>query len=105
MQSQELFRTVQRYYNNAYLDREKQDSINVYAENPQVLVKFTKMWKGVQSEVLLLCYRFLGHFQPQHGRPALWELDSDQHLSVGKRDSSFPEEGVRYKLFSLYRTT
>ncbi|MBA0627451.1 hypothetical protein Godav_004965, partial [Gossypium davidsonii] len=26
---------------------------------------------------------FLGHFQPQQGKPALWELDSDQHYTVG----------------------
>ncbi|KAJ7957243.1 Phosphoinositide phosphatase family protein [Quillaja saponaria] len=50
-QSQEFFRTLQRYYSNAYMDAEKQDAINV----------------------------FLGHFQPQQGKPALWELDSDQH--------------------------
>lgn len=29
-QSQELFRTIQRYYSNAYVDAEKQDAINVY---------------------------------------------------------------------------
>ncbi|KAF5726112.1 phosphoinositide phosphatase SAC3-like isoform X1 [Tripterygium wilfordii] len=55
-QSQEFFRTLQRYYSNAYMDAEKQDAINV----------------------------FLGHFQPQVGKPALWELDSDRHYSVGK---------------------
>lgn len=49
-QSQEFFRTLQRYYSNAYMDAEKQNAINV----------------------------FLGHFQPQHGKPALWELGSDQ---------------------------
>ncbi|KAK7347920.1 hypothetical protein VNO80_22463 [Phaseolus coccineus] len=49
-QSQEFFRTLQRYYSNAYMDAMKQDAINV----------------------------FLGHFQPQQGKPALWELDSDQ---------------------------
>ncbi|XP_051135540.1 phosphoinositide phosphatase SAC2-like isoform X2 [Andrographis paniculata] len=54
-QSQEFFRTLQRYYSNAYMDPEKQDAINV----------------------------FLGHFQPQLGKPALWELDSDQHCNVG----------------------
>ncbi|KAJ0089552.1 hypothetical protein Patl1_13681 [Pistacia atlantica] len=55
-QSQEFFRTLQRYYSNAYMDAEKQDAINV----------------------------FLGHFQPQQGKPALWELDSDQHYSMGR---------------------
>uniref|UniRef100_A0A803RC94 Uncharacterized protein n=1 Tax=Cannabis sativa TaxID=3483 RepID=A0A803RC94_CANSA len=28
-QSQEFFRTLQRYYSNAYMDAEKQDAINV----------------------------------------------------------------------------
>ncbi|XP_044463906.1 phosphoinositide phosphatase SAC3-like isoform X2 [Mangifera indica] len=55
-QSQEFFRTLQRYYSNAYMDAEKQDAINV----------------------------FLGHFRPQQGKPALWELDSDQHYSMGR---------------------
>ncbi|KAI9123145.1 hypothetical protein K1719_006034 [Acacia pycnantha] len=55
-QSQEFFRTLQRYYSNAYMDAEKQDAINV----------------------------FLGHFRPQQGKPALWELDSDQHYDSGK---------------------
>ncbi|KAJ4959466.1 hypothetical protein NE237_026577 [Protea cynaroides] len=60
-QSQEFFRTLQRYYSNAYMDAEKQDAINV----------------------------FLGHFQPQEGKPALWELDSDQHYNVGRRGNIF----------------
>ncbi|GAV61400.1 Syja_N domain-containing protein [Cephalotus follicularis] len=54
-QSQEFFRTLQRFYSNAYMDAEKQDAINV----------------------------FLGHFQPQQGKPALWELHSDQHYHSG----------------------
>ncbi|CAJ1940592.1 unnamed protein product [Sphenostylis stenocarpa] len=56
-QSQEFFRTLQRYYSNAYMDAMKQDAINV----------------------------FLGHFQPQRGRPALWELDSDQLYDTARR--------------------
>ncbi|CAN1287336.1 Phosphoinositide phosphatase SAC2 [Linum perenne] len=56
-QSQEFFRTLQRYYSNAYVDAQKQDAINV----------------------------FLGHFQPQQGKPALWELDSDNHYNIGGR--------------------
>ena len=28
-QSQEFFRTLQRYYSNAYMDAQKQDAINV----------------------------------------------------------------------------
>ncbi|KAL0415007.1 UNVERIFIED_CONTAM: Phosphoinositide phosphatase SAC2 [Sesamum latifolium] len=66
-QSQELLRTLQRYYSNAYMDAEKQDAINV----------------------------FLGHYQPQPGKPALWELDSDQHYNVGRRGSDFAEENAR----------
>ncbi|RQO84974.1 hypothetical protein POPTR_001G163900v4 [Populus trichocarpa] len=61
--SQEFFRTLQRYYSNAYMDAEKQDAINV----------------------------FLGHFQPQQGKPALWELDSDQHYDVGRRGPDLVE--------------
>ncbi|RAL43670.1 hypothetical protein DM860_017526 [Cuscuta australis] len=55
-QSQEFLRTLQRYYNNAYMDAEKQNAINI----------------------------FLGHFQPQKGKPDIWELDSDQHYTVGR---------------------
>ncbi|KAF2300907.1 hypothetical protein GH714_018172 [Hevea brasiliensis] len=66
-QSQEFFRTLQRYYSNAYMDAEKQDAINV----------------------------FLGHFQPQQGKPALWELDSDQHYNVGGRGPDFVDEDAR----------
>ncbi|KAL9405839.1 hypothetical protein Peur_002811 [Populus x canadensis] len=61
--SQEFFRTLQRYYSNAYMDAEKQDAINV----------------------------FLGHFQPQQRKPALWELDSDQHYDVGRRGPDLVE--------------
>ncbi|KAF5176272.1 Phosphoinositide phosphatase sac2 [Thalictrum thalictroides] len=69
IQSQELFRTLQRYYSNAYMDAEKQDAINI----------------------------FLGHFQPQEGKPALWELDSDQHCNVGPRDHAFGGTSRRFK--------
>ncbi|MCL7036156.1 hypothetical protein MKW94_016832, partial [Papaver nudicaule] len=65
--TQEFFRSVQRYYNNAYMDAEKQDAINI----------------------------FLGYFQPQPGNPALWELDSDQHFNVGRRDVIFADENAR----------
>ncbi|KAI4344657.1 hypothetical protein L6164_011856 [Bauhinia variegata] len=54
-ESQEFFRTLQRYYSNAYMDAEKQDAINV----------------------------FLGDFQPKQGEPALWELGPDQNYDVG----------------------
>ncbi|XP_077236470.1 phosphoinositide phosphatase SAC3-like [Tasmannia lanceolata] len=66
-QSQEFFRTLQRYYSNAYMDAEKQNAINV----------------------------FLGYFQPQHGKPELWELDSDQHYNVGRRAHSYAKENAR----------
>ncbi|WOL19836.1 phosphoinositide phosphatase SAC2 isoform X1 [Canna indica] len=67
VQSQEFFRTLQRYYSNAYMDAEKQAAINL----------------------------FLGHFQPQQGKPALWELDSDQHYNVGKSGNAFADEDFR----------
>lgn len=66
-QSQEFFRTLQRYYSNAYMDAEKQDAINV----------------------------FLGHFQPRQGKPALWELDSDQHYSMGRNGQTNVDEDGR----------
>ncbi|XP_074294801.1 phosphoinositide phosphatase SAC2-like [Silene latifolia] len=61
--SQEFFRTVQRYLSNVYMDPEKQDAINL----------------------------FLGHFQPEVGKPALWELDSDQHYNIGRLTPSFSD--------------
>ncbi|XP_074591509.1 phosphoinositide phosphatase SAC2-like [Curcuma longa] len=67
VQSQEFFRTLQRYYSNAYMDAEKQAAINL----------------------------FLGHFRPQQGKPALWELDSDQHWNLGKSVHAFPDEDSR----------
>ncbi|XP_020249900.1 phosphoinositide phosphatase SAC4-like [Asparagus officinalis] len=66
-QSQEFFRTLQRYYSNAYMDAEKQAAINL----------------------------FLGHFQPQQGKPALWELDPDQHYSGERRGNRFAIENGR----------
>ncbi|XP_068658480.1 phosphoinositide phosphatase SAC2-like [Aristolochia californica] len=66
-QSQEFFRTLQRYYSNAYMDAEKQDAINV----------------------------FLGHYQPQQGKPALWELDSDVHYHIGRRANTYADENAR----------
>ncbi|XP_011036522.1 PREDICTED: phosphoinositide phosphatase SAC2 [Populus euphratica] len=72
-QSQEFFRTLQRYYSNAYMDAEKQDAINV----------------------------FLGHFQPQQGKPALWELDSDQHCDVGRRGPDLVENARSFIKRSL----
>ncbi|XP_055801844.1 phosphoinositide phosphatase SAC2-like isoform X2 [Solanum dulcamara] len=65
--SQEIIRSLQRYYSNAYMDPEKQDAINV----------------------------FLGHFQPQEGAPSLWELNPDQHYDVRKHGSSVTAERSR----------
>ncbi|XP_021691278.2 phosphoinositide phosphatase SAC3 isoform X2 [Hevea brasiliensis] len=67
IQSQEFFRTLQRYYSNAYMDAEKQDAINV----------------------------FLGHFLPQLGKPALWELNSDQLYSVGRNGQTYVDQDRR----------
>ncbi|XP_026441021.1 phosphoinositide phosphatase SAC2-like [Papaver somniferum] len=61
--TQDIVRSFQRYLSNAYTDAEKQDAINI----------------------------FLGYFQPRQGRPALWELDADQHFNVGMRNDSFDE--------------
>ncbi|EOY17293.1 Phosphoinositide phosphatase family protein isoform 1 [Theobroma cacao] len=66
-QSREFLKSIKRYYSNAYTDGEKQDAINL----------------------------FLGYFQPQEGKPALWELDSDYYLHVsGIGDDLFPEKCV-----------
>ncbi|GLT56190.1 hypothetical protein SLA2020_292520 [Shorea laevis] len=66
-QSQEFFRTLQRYYSNAYMDAEKQDAINI----------------------------FLGHFQPQEGKPAVWELRSDHNFSGGRNGETYMDEDER----------
>ncbi|KAJ0988508.1 hypothetical protein J5N97_006864 [Dioscorea zingiberensis] len=66
-QSQEFFRIVQRYYSNTYMDAEKQDAINL----------------------------FLGHFQPELGKPEIWELDSDQHYNAGRLAHNFFDEKAR----------
>ncbi|CAI9097357.1 OLC1v1033759C1 [Oldenlandia corymbosa var. corymbosa] len=66
-QSQEFFRTLQRYYSNAYMDAEKQNAINV----------------------------FLGYFQPQPGQPEVWELDSDQSYKSTRNGKSSCEENER----------
>ncbi|KAL2538901.1 Phosphoinositide phosphatase SAC1 [Forsythia ovata] len=63
-QSREFLKSIKRYYSNAYTDGEKQDAINL----------------------------FLGYFQPQEGKPALWELDSDYYLHVsGIGDDLIPQ--------------
>ncbi|XP_062210115.1 phosphoinositide phosphatase SAC2-like [Phragmites australis] len=72
-QSQEFLRTLQRYYNNAYTDPEKQDAINL----------------------------LLGHFQPHQGKPALWKLDSDQHYNIGRQGTLNEEIGRSFIKRSL----
>lgn len=57
---------------------------------------------------LLSWHRFLGHFQPQQGKPAPWELGSDQHYDVEKHG----DDDARYlntffnpiKIFSCFKT-
>ncbi|KGN63262.2 phosphoinositide phosphatase SAC1 isoform X2 [Cucumis sativus] len=64
-QSREFIKSIKRYYSNTCTDGEKQDAINL----------------------------FLGYFQPQEGKPALWELDSDYYLHVsGLGDDLFPDK-------------
>ncbi|XP_078429542.1 phosphoinositide phosphatase SAC2-like isoform X2 [Wolffia australiana] len=70
IQSQELLRIIQRYYSNTYADAEKQDAMNL----------------------------FLGHFQAQQGKPALWELRSDEHYNIGSRDHNLGDENSRTSL-------
>ncbi|KAL9856771.1 Phosphoinositide phosphatase SAC5 [Arabidopsis thaliana] len=66
MRQRDIFTAVRRYYSNAYQDSDKQNAINV----------------------------FLGHFRPRLGRPALWELDSDQH-NIGRSGSNLDIENMR----------
>lgn len=51
-QSRDLMTSIRRFYSNAYTDADKQMAINL----------------------------FLGNFIPEKGRPALWELDTDNYL-------------------------
>ncbi|RRT52442.1 hypothetical protein B296_00017106 [Ensete ventricosum] len=45
--------------------------------------------------------RFLGHFHPQQGKPAIWELDSDQHCNVGRSVHGFVDEYSRF-FFNIF---
>ncbi|KAL5993085.1 Phosphoinositide phosphatase sac1 [Asimina triloba] len=68
-QSREFIKSIKRYYSNAYTDGEKQDAINL----------------------------FLGYFQPQEGKPALWELDSDYYLHIsGIGDEPVPDRSSSF---------
>ncbi|AQK75504.1 Phosphoinositide phosphatase SAC2 [Zea mays] len=64
IQSQEFFRTLQRHYSNTCIDANKQAAINL----------------------------FLGYFQPQQEKPALWELES----SAGKHNNNLFDGHPRY---------
>ncbi|MCO5589206.1 hypothetical protein L7F22_043172 [Adiantum nelumboides] len=66
IQSQEFFRSLVRHYNNALLDGDKQDAINI----------------------------FLGHFRPESSKLALWQLDSDNHLQF-RRGGDDPTNDLR----------
>ncbi|KAJ3695764.1 hypothetical protein LUZ60_001141 [Juncus effusus] len=61
IRSQEFFRTIQRHYSNAYMDADKQAAINL----------------------------FLGYFQADANKRAIWELESDEVLGEhGQLDSN-----------------
>ncbi|KAL1224123.1 Phosphoinositide phosphatase SAC5 [Cardamine amara subsp. amara] len=62
----DIITAVRRHYSNAYQDGDKQSAINV----------------------------FLGHFRPQLGKPALWELDSDQN-NLARYTSNLDLENTR----------
>ncbi|KAI4377032.1 hypothetical protein MLD38_014727 [Melastoma candidum] len=64
IQSQEFFRTLQRYYNNAYMDTMKQDAIDL----------------------------FLGNFQAEKDKPALWESDSYHHYDSERNGETDDED-------------
>lgn len=66
----DMIRSVRRYGSNTFTDGEKQDAINI----------------------------FLGHFQPQQGKPAIWELNSDQNVNVGR-----DENAMYVYYFHIYR--
>lgn len=55
MQSRDLVTSIRRFYSNAVTDAERQHAMNL----------------------------FLGHFVPQLGKPALWDLESDTYLHPG----------------------
>ncbi|KAH8505530.1 hypothetical protein H0E87_012672 [Populus deltoides] len=97
-QSQEFFRTLQRYYSNAYMDAEKQDAINL--DHPQVICCNCSIDNDFNNYNLS---RFLGHIQPQQGKPALWELDSDQHHNVGRNGQTNVDEDARFHDSNILR--
>lgn len=87
IQSQEFFRTLQRHYSNTCIDANKQAAINLYVFTGYkclfgrivCLLYFicrSVAVSGVLIGLFPLYFRFLGYFQPQQGKPALWELES-----------------------------
>lgn len=50
---------------------------------------------AVEIIFLNILSRFLGHFQPQQGKPAIWELDSDQHYDAGRYGQADADEDGR----------
>lgn len=62
----------------------------LFAHTPHTfcILYYNFLWKNI------LC-RFLGHFQPQQGKPALWELDSDQHYPAGRNGLTNVDEDGR----------
>lgn len=88
--SQEFMKSIRRYYSNTITDGEKQDAMNLYVFSPcswnsHITMAILSSRKLTVFLVLYLFTRFLGHFQPQQGRPDLWELESDYYLHVGGR--------------------
>eukprot|EP00250_Pteridium_aquilinum_P012963 c21049_g1_i3 orf=459-2759(+) len=60
-------------------------------------------WKAAtqSQEFLKSIKRFLGYFQPQESKPALWELDSDYYLHVGSNgDDSHTSDAWYLKMAS-----
>ncbi|XP_050285150.1 phosphoinositide phosphatase SAC2-like [Quercus robur] len=76
---QDLMKTVQRFYCNAFSDFERQDAINV----------------------------FLGYFRPQLGKLSLWELDSGQRFNVGRSSTkrSFSDSDIHSRGDSTMTST
>lgn len=63
-QSTEILNSIRRFYSNTFTDREKQDAMNL----------------------------FLGHFRPEEGKPALWELETDYYLHVSGYEDDFSKD-------------
>ncbi|KAH7295672.1 hypothetical protein KP509_27G060300 [Ceratopteris richardii] len=73
IQPQEFLRSIMRHFSNAVLDGEKQDAMNI----------------------------FLGHFQPEANKLALWEMDYDNHLHL-RRAGNDPNSDLRMSFKRSY---